>query len=526
MKVALLDYGAGNVRSVVNALRALGAEVEPVKRPEDILSAERLVFPGVGNFGSIMRALNEKGFVEPLREYLRQNRPFLGICLGLQVLFEGSEEAPGVAGLSVFPGFVRRFRVSLSVPHIGWNGIKPAKPSRLFRGLSGEEKFYFVHSYYVDPADPALALTRTDYGLEFVSAVESGNIVALQFHPEKSGPAGLKILENFLSREGEAVLPPRVPRKTRLAKRIIACLDVRSDDEGRLVVTKGLQYDVREGGRVRDMGDPVKLAHLYFREGADEITFLNITGFRHFPLKDQPMLEVLRRTSERVFVPLTIGGGIRDFTDRDGRSYSALEVASAYFRAGADKVSIGSDAVYIVEDYLRRGGASGNSSIETISRVYGRQAVVISIDPKRRYVKSPSETEHPVIETEIPGPNGERYCWFQCTVKGGREARDVDAITLARLCEEIGAGEILLNSIDRDGTNLGYDLELIQAVSEAVSIPVIASSGAGSPEHFYEVFTRTRAEAALAAGIFHRREVEIPALKRYLREKGIEVRLV
>ncbi len=524
MRVTLLDYGAGNVRSVVNALRALGAEVKRVERPEDILLAERLVFPGVGNFGTIMEALRKKGFVEPLREYLRKNRPFLGICLGLQVLFEGSEEAPGVAGLGIFPGFVRRFRVSLSVPHIGWNGIKARKPSGIFQGLTGEEKFYFVHSYYVEPANPELALTVTDYEIEFVSAVQAGNIVALQFHPEKSGEAGLTILRNFLEGVGEAVLPPKIPEKTHLARRIIACLDVRSDDEGRLVVTKGLQYDVRERGRVRDMGDPVELAHRYYREGADEITFLNITGFRHFPLKDQPMLEVLRRTSERVFVPLTIGGGIRDFTDRDGRHYTALEVASAYFRAGADKVSIGSDAVYIVEEYLKTGRASGRSSIETISRVYGRQAVVISIDPKRYYVKDPSETPHPVIETRIPGPNGERYCWFQCTVKGGREARDVDAITLARVCEELGAGEILLNSIDRDGTNLGYDLELVQAVSEAVSIPVIASSGAGSPEHFYEVFAETRAEAALAAGIFHRREVEIPELKRYLRERGVEVR--
>jgi len=150
--------------------------------------------------------------------------------------------------------------------------------------------------------------------------------------------------------------------------------------------------------------------------------------------------------------------------------------------------------------------------------------VVISIDPKRCYVTSPSETPHPVIETEIPGPNGERYCWFQCTVKGGREVRDVDAVTLAKVCEELGAGEILLNSIDRDGTNQGYDLELIRAVKEAVSIPVIASSGAGRVEHFYQVFAKTEAEAALAAGIFHRREVEIPEVKKYLHEKGIEVR--
>jgi glutamine amidotransferase/cyclase len=129
-----------------------------------------------------------------------------------------------------------------------------------------------------------------------------------------------------------------------------------------------------------------------------------------------------------------------------------------------------------------------------------------------------------VIQTTIPGPNGEGYCWYQCTIKGGREGRDLDAITLAQVCEKLGAGEILLNCIDRDGTNLGFDLELINAVSEAVSIPVIASSGAGRVEHFHEVFTRTEAESALAAGIFHRREVPIAEVKKHLKGK-VEIRL-
>jgi glutamine amidotransferase/cyclase len=290
------------------------------------------------------------------------------------------------------------------------------------------------------------------------------------------------------------------------------------------VVTKGDQYDVREKGAVRNLGKPVELARRYYREGADEITFLNITGFRDFPLEDMPMLEVLRQTSQNVFVPLTIGGGIRDYTDKNGRIYSALEVAAEYFRSGADKISIGSDAVLIVERYLETGRKSGNSAIEEISRVYGNQAVVISIDPRRVYVRSPEETKHPVIETRTTGPGGERYCWYQCTIKGGREGRDLDAVTLARTCEALGAGEILLNCIDRDGTNLGFDIELINAVKEAVSIPVIASSGAGCPEHFREVFTATEAESALAAGIFHRREVPIGEVKQYLKD-SVEIRL-
>ncbi len=524
--VTLLDYGAGNVRSVVNALERLGARVKIVKKPEDILNAERLVFPGVGNFGSLIETLRRKGYFEPLRRYLEEGRPFLGICLGLQALFEKSEEAPEVPGLGFFKGHVKKFDHRLSVPHMGWNGIKPQQPSPIFNGLTGEEKFYFVHSYHVVPEEPDIILCTTDYGYEFVSAVQKGNVIATQFHPEKSGQAGLKLLQNFLKGDLAAVWPPRPPERTRLAKRIVACLDVRTNDEGDLVVTKGDQYDVRERGRVRNLGKPVELARRYYTEGADEITFLNITGFRDFPLKDLPMLEVLRLTSQNVFVPLTIGGGIRDFMDRDGRFYSALEVAAEYFRSGADKVSIGSDAVLIAEEYLRTGKPTGKSSIETISRVYGAQAVVISIDPRRVYVDSPAKVKHPVIETEIPGPNGERYCWFQCTIKGGREGRDIDAITLAKVCEKLGAGEILLNSIDRDGTNLGFDIELIRAVKEAVSIPVIASSGAGCPEHFYEVFVKTGVEAALAAGIFHRREVSIEEVKRFLQEKGVEIRPV
>jgi glutamine amidotransferase/cyclase len=142
--------------------------------------------------------------------------------------------------------------------------------------------------------------------------------------------------------------------------------------------------------------------------------------------------------------------------------------------------------------------------------------VVVSVDPRRVYVNSADEVKHAVIETAIPGPGGERYCWYQCTIKGGREGRDLDAVTLAQVCEKLGAGEILLNCIDRDGTNLGFDIELINAVATAVSIPVIASSGAGRVEHFHEVFTATEAESALAAGIFHRREIPIAEVKKYL----------
>ena len=523
--ITLIDYGAGNVRSVINSLAKLGQTVKTARSREDILGAEKLIFPGVGHYGSMIRILKEKGYFDPLKQYLEEDRPFLGICLGFQALFQGSQEWPEDGGLAVFKGTVDRFTTDLSVPHIGWNRIRMKKPSSLLKGIDSEETFYFVHSYHVVPEDPSVTLTTTEYGYPFVSAVQKGNITGTQFHPEKSGQAGLQILKNFVSTDAEAVSPWTGTAKGGLVKRIVACLDVRSNDDGDLVVTKGDQYDVREKGDVRNLGKPVELARDYYEQGADEITFLNITGFRDFPLEDLPMIEVLKKTSENVFVPLTIGGGIRDYTDASGRTYSALEVAAAYFRAGADKVSIGSDAVYSVQDFLETGKKTGRSAIEQISRVYGNQAVVVSVDPRKVWVNSGQEAPgHHVVRSSETGPEGERFCWYQCTVKGGREGRDIDAVTFAKACEDLGAGEILLNSIDRDGTNSGFDLELVNAVKDAVSIPVIASSGAGCEQHFYEVFTETRAETALAAGIFHRKEVPVQKVKQYLRDHDVAVR--
>ncbi|MGA6927477.1 MAG: imidazole glycerol phosphate synthase subunit HisH, partial [Desulfosarcina sp.] len=416
--ITLLDYGAGNVRSVINAVERLGERVTVAAAGQDVLNAEKLLFPGVGSFGSMMSRLREQRFVEPLLAYLRSEKPFMGICLGMQALFEGSDEAPEERGLGILPGRVKRFAVDLAVPHIGWNGVRVRQPTDLFHGLEGDEKFYFVHSYHVVADDPSTVLAITDYGYPFVSAVQRGRLQGTQFHPEKSGASGLTLLENFIRQDREPAIPASCPAQTRLAKRIIACLDVRANDRGDLVVTKGDQYDVRDAGQVRNLGKPVELAGRYYAEGADEITFLNITGFRDFPLEDLPMIRVLEETSRKVFVPLTIGGGIRDFTDKNGRRYTALQVAAEYFRSGADKISIGSDAVTIVEEHLKTGQKTGRSAIEQISYVYGNQAVVVSIDPRRVYVASPDQTRHPTIETALPGPEGQRYCWFQCTVKG------------------------------------------------------------------------------------------------------------
>lgn len=529
--VTLLDYGAGNVRSVRNAIRHLGFEIKDVKSPEDILNANRLIFPGVGAFAAAMDVLNKTGMGEALCTYIENDRPFLGICLGLQLLFESSEEKGNVDGLGLIPGVVGRFDSSngFRVPHIGWNALQVNKDSEILDDI-GNRHVYFVHSYRAMPSDANKdwISSTCNYGDEFIASVRRGNVHAVQFHPEKSGDVGLSVLRRFLYPNSPVAEKPNLGKASKLAKRVIACLDVRANDKGDLVVTKGDQYDVRENteeNEVRNLGKPVELARQYYKDGADEVSFLNITGFRNSPLGDLPMLQVLRLTSENVFVPLTVGGGIRDFTDATGRYYSSLEVASEYFRSGADKISIGSDAVYAAEEYLKTGVKTGKSSLEQISRVYGNQAVVVSIDPRRVYINSPNDVEFKAVRVTNPGPNGEEYAWYQCTVNGGREGRPIGAYELAKAVEELGAGEILLNCIDCDGQGKGYDLELINSISDAVSIPVIASSGAGVVEHFSKVFEKTNASAALAAGIFHRKEVPIQAVKEHLMKEGIEVRL-
>jgi glutamine amidotransferase/cyclase len=536
-EVTLLDYGAGNVRSVRNAIMKLGFTVKDVTTADEIMAADRLIFPGVGAYGSAMDILKQRGLVDPLREYCASGKPFMGVCLGLQLLFDGSEESGGVEGLGIIPGMVRKFDApDLIVPHIGWNTLDVKKNSGLLKDVPPGDRLYFVHSFRAtpEPNNEDWILATCDYGGEFVAAVQKNEVCACQFHPEKSGARGVGIFKNFLEgnvreTKDKVVKSSAVGTDVGLARRVIACLDVRSNDNGDLVVTKGDSYDVREkdeGGDVRNLGKPVELAGKYYEQGADEVAFLNITGYRDLPLTDAPMLEVLRRSSETVFVPLTVGGGIRDFTDSNGKSYTALEVASAYFSSGADKVSIGSDAVYVAEAFYESGGVKdGTTSVEQISARYGAQAVVISVDPRRVYVSDPSETKNKCVATNKPGPNGEQFCWWQCTVKGGREGRDIGAYELATAMEALGAGEILLNCIDEDGQGNGFDHELVGLVSDAVSIPVIASSGAGCPKHFTDVFEATNCSAALAAGIFHRGEVAISEVKAHMKSENVPTRM-
>ena len=250
-----------------------------------------------------------------------------------------------------------------------------------------------------------------------------------------------------------------------LAKRIIPCLDVKG---GRVV--KGTQFV-----NLKDAGDPVENARAYDEQGADEIAFLDITASHE---KRDILLDVVRRAAEEVFIPLTVGGGVR-----------RLEDIRNLLRAGADKVSVNTAAV------------KDPPFVERASKRFGSQCVVIAIDAKRK------------------GEGWEVY------THGGRVPTGIDAVLWAKQMEEMGAGEILLTSMDRDGTKDGYDIELTRTIAEAVSIPVIASGGVGTLEHLYEGLALGKASAVLAASIFHYREYSIAQVKSFLRDKGITIRL-
>jgi len=197
--VALIDYGSGNVRSVFNALTSLGADVRLTADAGEISRAEKIVLPGVGAFGDCVRGLQERDLWGPMQDSLASGRPFLGICVGYQMLFEQSEETPGVRGLGFFPGKVKRFATpGLKVPQIGWNNLD-LTPHPLWAGLPAQPHVYFVHSYYCEPADPTTVIARTTYGETFAAAAARGSVAGVQFHPEKSQTVGLGILKNFLN---------------------------------------------------------------------------------------------------------------------------------------------------------------------------------------------------------------------------------------------------------------------------------------------------------------------------------------
>jgi cyclase len=278
-----------------------------------------------------------------------------------------------------------------------------------------------------------------------------------------------------------------------LAKRIIPCLDCDFGvPEGRVV--KGIEFQ-----RITYAGIPWELAAEYDEQGADELVFLDITASHE---RRETMARVIEKTASNVFIPLTVGGGIR-----------SLEDARKMFNAGADKVSVNTAAI------------TNPELVNELASRFGSQACVVAIDAKRRYLRIEEELTKATTEQRELVKTNEGTCWFECSFYGGRKFTGIDALHWANEVEERGAGEILLTSMDRDGTREGYDLELTAAVCDRVNIPVIASGGCGSLVHLKEVFEFTDVSAALAASIFHYKEYTVEEVKRYLKENGVHVRL-
>ena len=462
----LIDYGAGNLTSVRNAFAAIGEETVVTRDPEVIGKADRVVFPGVGAAAHAMDNLRRFGLVDVVRR-AAATKPFLGICLGMQVLFEHSEEDGGVEMLGILPGKVRRFPdvPGCKVPEIGWNSVSAPAGARV-PGVGEGQEYYFVHSYAADVIGDT-CLTASYAGVTFTAMVRRGNLWACQFHPEKSGRIGLNLLRAWMLGVASSPSPSPSPF-TSLTRRVIPCLDVRA---GR--VTKGVKFKNNV-----DLGDPVEMAVKYAEGGADELVFYDITASAERRPIDIGMVEAVAKA---VRIPFAVGGGISTVADME-----------RVILAGAEKVSVNSLAVRNPQ-IIAEGAA-----------VFGAQCIVLGMDPYR---------------------SGKTASGYEITTRGFREFTGMDAVEWAKRAADLGAGEIVVNSVDADGTRAGFELEITRLIAEAVGVPVVASGGAGRPEHLVDAFNLARADAAIVAGMIHSGEYTIGQIKEGMAAARIPTRL-
>jgi imidazole glycerol phosphate synthase glutamine amidotransferase subunit len=458
--VVIVDSGVANLASIAGAFRRLGATAVIAADPAVVHDAARLVLPGVGAFGAGAAALRGRGLDDAIRNAAARGTPLLGVCLGMQLLCEASEESPGVTGLGMIAGTCRRLPETVRIPHLGWNSVRVDRGARFVtRGVAA-----FANSYALRESPRGWTAAWSTHGVSFIAALERDATLVCQFHPELSGAYGAALLERWLTGRSAAT-EPAASGAPGLMRRLIPCLDVQ---DGRVV--KGVRFQ-----NLRDAGDPAEHAARYEAQGADEVVILDVAAS---PAGRGTQLETVRRVRDTLRIPLTVGGGVRTVDD-----------ARRLLAAGADKISVNTAAV-------QRPALLGE-----LAEAFGRQCVVLAIDARR-----------------IGGD--ERW---EVLVRGGRDAALDDAVAWAREGERLGAGEILLTSWDRDGTRAGHDVELLRAVADAVRVPVIASGGVGTRDHVASAFA-AGADAVLAASVFHDGDDTVSGIKADLAVRGIRVR--
>ncbi|MFN7964587.1 MAG: imidazole glycerol phosphate synthase subunit HisF [Acidobacteriota bacterium] len=343
MSVVIVDTGIANVAAVRAALARQNVTSVLTRDARVVQQATQLILPGVGSFAAGAGALQAAGLIDPLRECHARGVPMLAICLGLQLLCEGSDEAPGVEGLGVIAGRCRRLSSTVRLPHLGWNFVE--RDERCGQLASGYAAF--ANSYALLEAPRGYHAARTRHGTSFIAAVERDRLLACQFHPELSGAFGAELLSAWLE-DRRPTVAPIVPRELGVTRRVIPCLDVR---DGRVV--KGTQFE-----SLRDSGDPAQRAALYAEHGADELVMLDVSASQEGRLAT---LETVRRVRAVLDLPLTVGGGVR-----------SVEQAAELLAAGADKVAVNTAAV-------REPGL-----ITRLAQQFGRQATVIAVDARRQ----------------------------------------------------------------------------------------------------------------------------------------------
>ena len=422
--VVVVDSGVANLASITSGFGRLGASVAVASDADAVGRAARVVLPGVGAFGAGLGALRARGLDRAITDAVARDTPLLGVCLGLQMLCDASEEAPDVAGLGLLTGTCRRLPVGVRVPHLGWNAVTPEPGARLV--ASGVAAF--ANSYALPEAPPGWSPAWTTHGSRFVAALERGPVLVCQFHPELSGAYGAALLERWLRGDRSAPSPAGNAAVPGLLPRLVPCLDVR---DGRVV--KGVRFQ-----ELRDAGDPAARAACYEAQGADDIVVLDVAAS---PEARATEVATVERVRAAIRIPLTVGGGVRTVAD-----------ARRLLAAGADRVSVNTAAV------------ERPALLAELAGEFGSQCVVLAIDARRQADR------------------------WEALTHGGRVLGRPDAVAWARAGTRRGAGEILLTSWDRDGTRAGPDRELLRAVVGAVPVPVIASGGIGTRAHVAEAF--------------------------------------